>query len=139
MFRMLSGVLPTRARLHHLNAARWERDTCTWCNTTEDWLHALTQCQKTSDAWNYAVALVSRIDSQIRATDRELLSLDFPDSRRELDVSYIIVKTVKELWSFSRQQRKLTPERLRALLKQDINRRRHLRVPALSADLIDSL
>ena len=135
-FKMASGILPTRARLHALSPARWDTPLCNWCGINADTAHVFTKCQKVVPVWTWMRSKVHQLAVNLtRIEDSELLALEFPTTVKEVEVGYLVMSTMKHWWDHIKQYRILTVEKLQAMLKQDLKKREEMKLPKLSRDL----
>ena len=137
-YKLASGVLPTRARLHSLNPARWDTPLCKWCGVSADLAHVFTTCQMVVPVWTWIRSVIGKIAGNlVRIKDSELLNLEFPVTKMEIEISYLVMSTIKHWWEHVRQYRILTVEKLKAIIKQDMKRRQVMRLPRLSNNLYE--
>ena len=139
-FQMATNTLPTKSRLHYLNPRRWESPTCTWCRTNPANInHIFIECNVVQDVWGWLRGKVRRLEPQSATwLDSELLWLTYPRNKQAAEITYIVMKTIYLWWTFQREARILTVERLTALIKHDLVLRESRKAPRLS-DLLHQI
>ena len=73
--------------------------------------------------------------SLVRTVDIKLLTLEFTDTIMEVEVSYLVIMTVKHWWNHIRQYRTLTVGKLHAIVKHDLQTHQVMNLPNLSRTL----
>ena len=129
-FKLVSGILPTRARLHHLNSA--------WWGISADTAHVFTTCQMVVPVWAWMGNVINQLTvSLVRTVDIDLLTLEYPATVMKVVASYLVMMTIKHWWDHLRQYRILTVKKLNAIVKQDQRNCQKIKLPNLSKKLYD--
>merc|ERR1711973_281450 len=139
-FKVAAGILPSKARLHHLNPRRWEDPNCTWCRTPGDLKHTFIECQQTRPIWEWLRTKMSDLEPQSTPwSDEEILELRYPEATHNREIAYLTMKVMNYTWNFTRQHRVLSVQRLTEPVKHDIDQRAQLKLPSLAGALRESL
>ena len=139
VFKIMSGILPTKQRLHRLNPRRWDSEMCSSCGVPGDVVHLFKDCTSTQENWRWMMGLIQALEPRVVFNPSDILNLQYPRSNSELEIGYLVLMVLNQIWKAHRQHRVLSNERLRAIIRQDILRREILQVPALSGDLLNQI
>lgn len=137
-FKIQSGILPTKSRLHYLNPQKWPDPNCPRCQTPSDLEHITSKCIH-QDSWQWLTSTLHTLNPDIQWTTEDILRLTYPQTKHEKETAYLIMTSIKHIWEFNKQHRHLTPNRLKSIIKQNIQTRSNMRLPQLSTDLWNAL
>ena len=133
-FQAVTNTLPTKARLHHLNPGRWEEALCTWCrNEPGNTEHIFIRCRTVGEIWDWLRQKIFKLEPQsIVWTDKEILWLNYPKTRKSPEISYLVIKVTSLWWKYLKEHRILTVRRLEAIVRHDMVQRKLKKLEQLS-------
>jgi hypothetical protein len=120
LFRVLHGLLPTQDRVAERGGNRGDREpgVCRCCqpDTPDSLLHTVFGCPFTAPAAAALLACLRAAVPGLRPEDLLSLNMDL-QKEEELPVTTLIATSLKAIWESCRDQRPLSPSRLRAVLQ----------------------
>ena len=131
-FKVLSNTLPTKERLNDINPRKWPDKMCNQCRTTANIVHITTKCIKAQELWNWTRDIIKKLDrSATTWSDKELIELNFPDTNKEKEISYVVMKHIENMWNATREHKNTNLEKYKYMIRQDLMNRKSMKLPKL--------